>query len=81
MERRLSILAVAAMILGAAGCGDDPVSPEPLPWVRPPATPEAVLHGIEDIYNDKQHPTSEKLAAFESWGLESSPRASTCVSC
>lgn len=64
--RRASLLLLAALACTVLACDDDdPVTPEP-PWPPlAPTPPENVLANLVTIYNDKEHTTAKRMAAYE----------------
>jgi hypothetical protein len=59
-------LALTIAVL-AAGCEDDTTQPEDDSLVLPePSTPEALISGIEVVYNDRTHGADERLAGYAS---------------
>ena len=68
LGRHWAVLALAlATAVLAVGCEDETTQPEDDSLVLPePNTPEALISGIELIYNDRTHGADERLAAYAS---------------
>ncbi len=68
IARRFCVVLLLATAGLGAGCGDDPLEPDPpAPWPASSyATPDIVLDALEIIYNDRDHTAEERRDAYAS---------------